>query len=423
MIYLVTAQRELFESDHYKIISVEESLSLLSSCNILQFDTETTGIDSHLDSLLSMQFGNDRMGFQMVVDCTTISPKTYKDILETKMLVGQNLKFDIAFLYSQGIIPRKCYDTMIVEQLLYLGYPSAVKSYSLAAIAQDRLGIHIDKSVRGQIIWRGLDTAVILYAAKDVEYLEKIMHSQVEECKAKQCLEGAKLECAFTPVIAYLEWCGIKLDEDKWKSKMQKDESALIKAKTNLDTWFINEGCDKYPDFKKFTIVNTQGDLWEGFDLTPKCQINWSSSKQVIQVAKILGFNTSVQDKKTGEDKDSVLEKHLKGQKGICDKFLNLYFEYREKFKVCSTYGQSYLDAINPVTGRIHSVFRALGAASGRMSCGSSQHNASLAKAKNIPMARAINGVQLQNLPADEETRAAFVSEKGNLMVDCDFSA
>jgi len=118
-----------------------------------------------------------------------------------------------------------------------------------------------------------------------------------------------------------------------------------------------------------------------------------------------------------------VLEKHLKGQKGICDKFLNLYFEYQEKSKVCSTYGQSYIDAINPATGRIHSVFRALGAASGRMSCGSSQHNASLAKAKNIPMARAINGVQLQNLPADEETRAAFVSEKRNLMVDCDFSA
>ena len=30
-----------------------------------------------------------------------------------------------------------------------------------------------------------------------------------------------------------------------------------------------------------------------------------------------------VQDKKTGEDKESVLEKHLKSQKGINDEFLD----------------------------------------------------------------------------------------------------
>ena len=57
--------------------------------------------------------------------------------------------------------------------------------------------------------------------------------------------------------------------------------------------------------------------LFEGFDLTPKVNINWSSSAQVVKVAKILGFNTIIQDKKSGKDKDSVLEKHLKKQKGI----------------------------------------------------------------------------------------------------------
>ena len=54
---------------------------------------------------------------------------------------------------------------MIVEQLLHLGYPSGVISYALNAIAERRLGINIDKTVRGEIIWRGLDERVIIYAA------------------------------------------------------------------------------------------------------------------------------------------------------------------------------------------------------------------------------------------------------------------
>ena len=43
MIYLITANRELFENEEYKIIGVDESLSLLSSQKILQADSETSG--------------------------------------------------------------------------------------------------------------------------------------------------------------------------------------------------------------------------------------------------------------------------------------------------------------------------------------------------------------------------------------------
>lgn len=44
MIYLVTGQQQLFESDLYKVISIEESLQLLNSCKILQYDSETSGV-------------------------------------------------------------------------------------------------------------------------------------------------------------------------------------------------------------------------------------------------------------------------------------------------------------------------------------------------------------------------------------------
>lgn len=417
MIYLVTGNTELFENDTYKVISVEESLDILKGCNLIQYDSETTGVDCHLNKLLCAQFGNDTKDVRIVVDCGTIDITKYKDILENKFIIGHNLKFDLQFLYNYHIIPRRIYDTMIVEQLLYLGYPTGMHSYSLKSVALERLNINLDKTVRGQIIWRGLDTSVVNYAAHDVVYLEQIMKSQIKECKEKSCIKGAELECNAVPAMAYLEWCGIKLDVDKWKAKMANDQQGLKEAKQALDNFIIGN-----PDFQDYVTVDRQGDLFSGYDLTPKVAVNWSSSRQVVNIAKKLGFNTVIQDKKTGEDKDSVLEKQLSTQKGINDEFLELYFNYQEKAKVCSTYGQGHINAINPVTGRIHTIFRQIGASSGRMSCGSNQPNKELAKANHISP-KDVSYPNLQQLPADEPTRSSFISEKGYTFVSCDFSA
>ena len=417
MIYLVSGQQKLFDSPHYTMLSIEDSLAMINSWGIIQFDLETAGRDCHLCDILCAQFGNDASDVRIVVDCTTVDIKLYKKFLEEKYIVGQNLKFDLQFLYCQGIIPRRVYDTMIVEQFLHLGYPSGIISYALNSIASRRLGINIDKTVRGEIIWRGLDESVILYAAGDVTYLEQIMKLQIEECKEKGGLVGAKLECDFVPVIAYLEWCGIKLDEEKWQDKMKNDTLNLQRAKMALDKFVTSNSA-----LAKYYYIENQGDLFGGFDTTPHCSINWSSSRQVVQIAKDLGFDTTTQDKKTGEDKDSVLEKHLKGQKGINDEFLKLYFDYQEYAKVVSSFGQGHLDAINPKTGRIHTVYRQMGAASGRMSCGSQQANTDLAKAKQLP-AKRCTSPNLQQLPSDDATRSSFVAEKGNLFCSCDFAA
>lgn len=410
MIYLVTENQSL-ENPRYKIITVEESLDILKDWKLVQFDTETSGIDPHIAQLLCAQFGNKED--QIVVDCLTIDILNYKNILQDKFIIGQNLKFDIQFLYNYEIIPKRVYDTMIVEQLLYLGYPKGMISFSLAAIADRRLKIDIDKSIRGQIIWRGLDPDVVEYAANDVKFLEDIMWSQVNDCKEKNCLIGAKLECTFVPVIAYLEWCGIKLDEEGWKKKMKNDQENLDKAINDLTQFVIEE-----PRLQEF--ISIQGDLFTGFN--NKVLINWSSSEQVVNVAKKLGFNTKTADKQTGEEKDSVLEKVLKIQKGINDKFLELYFKYQEYAKVVSSFGQSQLNYVNPNTGRIHTTYKQLGAASGRMSCGSRQPNKELAALKHIPTADC-TPVNMQQLPANDETRSCFICEKGNKFVSCDFSA
>ena len=486
MIYLVSACQKLFESTEYKQLSIEDSLAMINSWGIIQCDSETSGRNCHLCEILCFQFGDCQTDTQVVVDCTTVDILLYKNILENRYLIFQNAKFDLQFLYCKGIIPRKIYDTMIVEQLLHLGYPAGVMSYSLAAIAKRRLNIDIDKSIRGEIIWRGLDESVIVYASNDVRWLYQIMQSQIEECKNKECLIGAKLECDAVPAIAYLEWCGIKLDEDKWKAKMDKDKANLDKARKDLDSWFISlcDSADKNPQGydvvtlyytpyndeeynsflqrrtallnagyveiatstasgmgsasctlrsptavsliprlkEKYLYTELQGDLFGGYSIGPECKVNWSSSRQVVDIAKALGFDTTVQDKKTGEDKDSVIEKHLKGQKGINDEFLKLYFDYQEHAKVVSSFGQGHLDAINPKTGRIHTVYRQLGAASGRMSCGTQQPDTDLAKFKKLPPKRCTLP-NIQQLPHDKETRSCFVSEEDNLFCSCDYSA
>lgn len=417
MIYLVTDQLNLFESDAYKTITVEQSLEMMKDWKVVQYDSETDGRDAHINKVLCIQFGNDAADTQIVVDTSSISILHYKEILESKTVIGQNLKFDLAFLYNYNIKPRKIYDTMIVEQLLHLGYPSGTISYSLKAIADRRLGIDINKTVRGEIIWRGLDTSVILYAAGDVMHLEKIVKSQMLDLRKQGLMKAAKLECDFIPSLTYMEWCGVLLDENKWREKMKNDALMLEEARENLNTFVTSN-----PQYSKYTYVNMQGNLFTGFDTTPKCTINWDSPKQTIEFFKFLGFNTTVQDKKTGKDKDSVLEKVLSPQKGINDEFLKIYFDYREHAKVCSTYGQGHLNMINPNTGRIHTVFKQLGAASGRLSCGSNQPNNDLARAKHIT-AKNCTYCNLQQLPADHPTRSSFVAPKGYKFVSADFSA
>ena len=116
MICLVTKQQELFESEVYKVIDEQSALEMMENWNLVQFDTETDGRNARINNLLCAQFGNDKADTRVVIDCTTVDIRLFKNILETKRIIGHNLKFDLQFLYNYGIVPRKVYDTMIAEQ-------------------------------------------------------------------------------------------------------------------------------------------------------------------------------------------------------------------------------------------------------------------------------------------------------------------
>lgn len=395
MIYLVTKQQSLWTSDRYKVISAEEALELLAPLNVVELDTETMGLDPYTKELLTVQLGC--ADFQVVIDCTSVDIHLFKGYMENpqRTFLGWNIKFDLKFLYHQRIIPMRVYDGYLAEKLLWLGYPAGMHEMSLKAASINYLGVDMDKSVRGKIIQTGLTEDVIVYAAGDVSYLGRIRDKQLIELEKKGLLKAIDFENEFVKCLAYIEYCGAKLDVDKWKIKMATDLNNLEKYEAELNEW-VEES--EYSS--KYCSVNIQGDLFNGFDTKPRCHINWTSSQQVIPLFEELGLNLKVLDKKTKHYKKSVDIKVVEPQASKSP-LIPIYIKYKKAAIIVNTFGQKFLNLINPVTGRIHANFNQLGTDTGRLS--STEPN-------------------LQNLPHDAQTRACFVSDKGNRWISADYS-
>lgn len=404
MIYLVSSQRELIESS-FKYITVEESLTILRPMTIIGVDTETSGLNCHTDRLLSIQLGNKE--HQVVIDCLTINIQYYKEILENKdkLLVFWNAKFDLKWLYQNRIIPYNIYDGYLAEKLMWLGYPSGVHSMSLKTATMEYLGLYRDKTIRGKIIWNGLKSLdTVIYSAEDVQYLEDIMNKQYERLAEKELLTAIKYENKFVLALAYEEWCGVRIDVNKWRAKMDKDNARLDNAKKKLDEWLIaNQPTSKY------IFVDRQVNLFTGANLEPQVSLNWNSAQQVIPLLKSYGINLEVLDRDKGGMKDSIDAKVLKPQKDKCS-LIPLLLDYKEAIKVTSTYGENILKQINKDTGRLYSQFQQLGADTTRITSGGKD------KAANVEY------INLLNLPSDAETRACFVAEEGNRWISIDYS-
>ena len=412
MIYFVTNQMQLFESKNYKIIDVEESLRLLNTITIVGIDTETQGFSPFLKKLLLLQLGN--RDFQVVIDCTTVDVTLYKEYIESdRLFIGWNLKFDVRFLFYYGIVPKNLYDGFIAEKMRWLGFPSGMHSLSLKSAGENYLGVELDKSVRGEIIWRKeLTDDIIIYAANDVKYLEDIMNEQLKILIPRGQKLALEVENKAILPTAYFEFCGVKLDTEKWKAKMAKDQETFNRAKDKLDNYVV-EMYNKDNTLKKFIKI-IEPDLF-GFVIPgPSCNINWNSPKQVIPFLETLGFNLETRDKVTGGMKKSIDATVIEGQINV-HPIAEVYLEFKAAQKVTSTYGQNFLDLINPVTGRIHTNFNQIGTDTHRYSSGGGED-------KEVIPGRKIPLVNLQNLPADAETRACFVAESGNKWISADYS-
>lgn len=458
MIYVVT-QQILPKSDKYEIVSPQAALHMLEPLKKVGLDTETRGFDPYTKELIMLQLGCYE--FQVVIDITTVDINFFKDYLQSsRLFIGWNIKFDMKFLFHQRIVLKNVYDGFLSEKLMWMGYPAGIHSMALKAAGQKYLGVELDKTVRGKVMWAGLSEDVIEYGANDVKYLEKIMDAQQVELQKKDLVKALIYENKSVPWVAYTEYCGVLLDKSKWEHKMTLDNIKVRVYKEALDDWVIAaakgekftyhylqiEGWDDIDELEKarkkmqgercpeadikgpkrgyfeawkvpigtkinskYIRENVQGDLFSGFQTKPMCLINWDSPKQVIPLFKSLGLNLLTKDKETGEWKDSIEAKVIEPQQDKST-IAYLYLQYKAAKKTTSTYGQNVIDQINEKSGRLHTNFNQLGTDTGRLSSGGKDK------------ANSTKYLNFQNFPADSETRACFVAGKGMKWSSCDYS-
>lgn len=402
MIHFCSEQKRVVGSSVWEEIEVQDIISYFKNHKFISLDTETSGLDPHSCELLSIQFGD--FDHQFVIEYSPNILEKLKPLLLRKDVVWvlQNAKFDLQFFYKHDIILENIFDTYLAEGVLYCGFddvklPNYVRK-SLDVLVLKYCGVLLNKSIRGTINRVGLTDKVIEYGANDVKYLIPVMTSQMVKIKEDGLWGAIKLDNKFVKVLAYIEYCGIYLNKEKWLAKMEDDSKKLSDMEFALNKWVFERFGDKY--------VNKQLDL---FSAAKRCSLNWSSSKQIIPIFKELGVDTKVRDKKTGKMKDSIEAKHIVKQVHVSP-LIQMYIDYKKAQKLVTTYGQNFLDAINPKTGRIHATFWQI-MNTGRTSCGSGDNKDD------------DNSINLQNIPSDKITRGCFTNQFENtILVDCDYS-
>lgn len=402
MIHFCSEQKRVVGSSVWEEIEIQDIISYFKNHKFIALDTETSGLDPHSCELLSIQFGD--FDQQFVIEYSPNILEKLKPLLLRKDVVWvlQNAKFDLQFFYKHDIILENIFDTYLAEGVLYCGFddvklPNYVRK-SLDVLVLKYCGVLLNKSIRGTINRVGLTDKVIEYGANDVKYLIPVMTSQMIKIKGDGLWGAVKLDNKFVRVLAYIEYCGIYLNKEKWLAKMEDDSKKLSDMEFALNKWVFERFGDKY--------VNKQLDL---FSAAKRCSLNWSSSKQIIPIFKELGVDTKVRDKKTGKMKDSIEAKHIVKQVHVSP-LIQMYIDYKKAQKLVTTYGQNFLDAINPKTGRIHATFWQI-MNTGRTSCGSGDNKDD------------DNSINLQNIPSDKITRGCFTNQFENtILVDCDYS-
>ena len=283
---------------------------------------------------------------------------------------------------------------MLVEMILTNG--AQYSGFALDDLADKYCQVFLDKSVRGEIISSGLSDRVLAYGAKDVKYLPEIKRKQLGIARDLDLLKTIDLENSFVIALSYVEYCGIKLDYQKWKLRTYKTIDEVIELKKELEAMLWKD--------KKYKYFSGMIDMFTG---EQECIINWDSPTQVIKLFKEYSINTILKVK--GIDKETIDAKVLEPQ---ADKFpiLPIYLKYKGLQKVVSTYGLNWAKYINKDTSRIHTKFNQI-MDTARLSCGGKDERSG----SEYP--------NLQNIPSDEETRSCFIPDKGNVFIDADYSS
>ena len=364
----------------YDFITKNEVLgdvvNTLEMSPVIALDTEGSKFDPFTSKLLLLQLATKERVF--VIDCAKVDISLLKRVLEAgrPLKVVQNAKFDYSLLRAQtGIKLGNLFDTMLAERILTCGISREI---SLRTLAEKYLNIKIDKTIRdsfsdpsnpalkGRFSQEQLD-----YSARDAAVLIGIFEKQYKNLLDENLVETAKLEFTVVPVVAEMELRGSLIDKDKWRGHI----SELITKRDQISK--------EIQDDIRYLSPYSQVDLFGNESDT----VNLDSPIQLLGVFR-----------KLGEDLQNTSEATLqKSRHPLAKKLL----EYRAYEKMITSFGETILEKINSVTGRLHPDFLQLGADTGRFAC---------------------NNPNLQQIPADSGFRSCFIATPGYKLITADYS-
>ena len=160
---------------------IRNAFERLSTAGRIGCDTETSGFNSRVGKLFSIQFSDGE--FNVLVPLSEgIELGPLAEILAEPSItkIFHNAKFDLEFLTDRSVEVNNIFDTMIAERVLTRG---AGQSASLAETLYRYFAVDLDKSQRAKFNrkWDGIWTDELVdYALSDVVHLPALMREQSE---------------------------------------------------------------------------------------------------------------------------------------------------------------------------------------------------------------------------------------------------
>jgi DNA polymerase I len=381
-------------------------------------DTETTGLNPRKDKLVLVIVMQEGWSEPLTLDVRQAFltwDRVYSAAFADHLLVAHNAKFDLSFLWANGVKTNKVFCTQIAEQVLRgVGMEDAKVQgidISLAGCAQ-QYGVRSKPVSKAEREWfykvlpldldQPIPEAQLAYAAEDVRLLADIYQRQQEELESKPYLSRViDLEMRVLPALAATEEAGIKIDVEGWRAFIgEKDAEAKGHADKVLETFgeaIVQERIRAYDQelavfeqweaAEKTEIADLQdeydyvskdgtaalGGSWGAFKKTemakwraknprpdrPKLDTtppNVGSSTQLLTAFGVLGLPFDTTDSK----KLAPYEHEYPA--------IGTLVRFRKAQKFVDSFGESLLAFLGE-DGRIHPDYHQIGASTGRMSC------------------------------------------------------
>ena len=382
MIYTIGNGTNLMS--RYDECTIEYVVEYCASKKILGVDTETEGLDFTCKKMIMFQIGDEDT--QFVIDTRVVSIEPLREVLESKEIIKifHNAKFDYKFIKKwSNITCEGIYDTFLTELVISCGKSLG---YGLKDLCKRYLNVELNKDVRNQFIGltgQPFREDQINYGAKDVEYLCQIKELQQPIIDKYKLQNVVDLENEVVKAFADIEYNGLDLDIEQWKTLETVNTKRADGLAINLDQEVI-----EHVKLNKFVSKYIQGDMFTDIEDLRKVTVKWTSPKQVLEVFKTL---VPKLEDVNGKNLYKYRFKH---------ELIDTYIEYKEAMKLCTSYGDAFFKNLAG-DNKIHTNFHQI-LDTGRVS--SSKPN-------------------MQQIPADNVYRNCFTAPSGWSFVSADYSS